>query len=341
MHCKWKFRGKHRKLICAPVLVIVALAGGSCERASEPDTQPEVSELRGDFPPFITPIESYFEYSIGHIPTLDSASYRLKITGALDNPGTFNLDELSKLEMEERILTIECIGNPVNGSLLGTARWKGFSLYELLRSLGIRDCARTVKYTSADGYYTYNTLPELKDAKVLGALYMNGEILPAKYGFPLRIIFPGYFGVRQPGWVVEVEVLESGPEDYWTETGWKTGSPMSIDSKIFFPYQNTTVPIGDSLRIGGAAFGARTIAAVDISLDNGRTWIPASIKEKLDADFTWVFWEVYIRPQVSGPMKIRSRATAGNGIIQPGEDSDVLDGFNSWPVLNLTVAEGD
>jgi DMSO/TMAO reductase YedYZ molybdopterin-dependent catalytic subunit len=317
------------------------LVSWSCERASQPETQLEVSEPRGDFPPFITPIESYFEYSIGHIPTLDSASYRLKISGAVDNPGTFSLDELSKLAMEEKILTIECIGNPVNGSLLGTARWKGFSLYELLRSLGLRDSARTVKYISADGYYTYNTLPELKDAKVLGALYMNGEVLPAKYGFPLRIIFPGYFGVRQPGWVVEVEVLESGPEDYWTETGWRTASPMTIDSKIFFPYQNTTVTTGDSVRIGGAAYGSRKIAAVDISLDEGHTWIPASLKEMSDADYTWVFWEVYIRPQKSGLLKIRSRATAGDGSIQPRADQDVSDGYNSWPLLNLTVTEGD
>jgi len=103
--------------------------------------------------------------------------------------------------MIERTVTIKCIGNPVNGPLLGNATWKGFRLYELLLSLEIKEGASTVKYICADGYFTYSTLSELQNANVIDALYMNEEAIPAKYGFPLRIIFPGYYGVRQPGWI--------------------------------------------------------------------------------------------------------------------------------------------
>jgi hypothetical protein len=317
----------------------VTLASRSCESASEPESEPKPSDPAVDFPPFITPLDTYFEYSIGHTPAIDSASYQLEIAGAVDTPAAFTLDELRKLELQEKTLTIECIGNPVNGSLIGNARWKGFKLYDLLSNLGLQEGARTVKYICADGYYTYNTLSELKNAEVLGALYMNDEPIPAAYGFPLRIIFPGYFGVRQPGWIVRIEVLESGPEDYWTKSGWKTYSPMAPDSKIFFPYSNTNVVLGDSVKIGGAAFGARRIAAVEITLDDGLSWIPANLEQKVDADYVWVFWEAVIKTQNAGPLKIRSRATALDGSVQPRDDSDVSDGYNSWPVLNITVVE--
>ncbi len=152
--------------------------------------------------------------------------------------------------MVEKTLTVECIGNPANGDLLGTATWKGFSVYDLLKNLGIKDGASSVKYLCADGYFTFNTLEELQNREVLGALYMNGEHIPAKYGFPLRIIFPGYHGVRQPGWVVEIELLETGIEDYWSQTQmeiWNTDSSMDIDSKIFFPENNDTLTLGENV----------------------------------------------------------------------------------------------
>jgi DMSO/TMAO reductase YedYZ molybdopterin-dependent catalytic subunit len=341
MHQQIRIFGKSILAFSSLALLIVALASRSCESNVVPGSNPDLSEPVVDFPPFLTPVESYFEYSIGHIPNIDSTSYQLEITGAVDRPAAFSLGELRKLELKERVLTIECIGNPVNGSLIGTSAWKGFKLYDLIAGLGIKEGASSVKYTCADGYYTYNTLSELKSTEVLGALFMNNEPLPATYGYPLRIIFPGYFGVRQPGWVVKIEVLESGPEDYWTKSGWKTYSPMGIDSKIFFPYPNTKLSLGDSLRIGGAAFGAKRIAAVDITLDDGLNWIPASLVQMMDEDFVWVFWEAIILPQTAGPLKIHARATALDGSIQPRDDSDVSDGYNSWPVLNITVVEKD
>jgi len=62
--------------------------------------------------------------------------------------------------MIERTVTLECIGNQANGNLLCNATWIGFSLFDLLAGLGIKEGVSVVKYTCADGYYTYNTLAE-------------------------------------------------------------------------------------------------------------------------------------------------------------------------------------
>lgn len=294
-----------------------------------------------EFPPFITPIEDYFDLRFKIISPIDSASYRLEISGAVLDSVKLSLEDLSKLRMHEKTLTIECIENPPNGELLATAKWRGFRLYDLLDSLGIPELASTVRYTCADGYYTYNTLEEVKNSEVLCALYINDEPIPPKYGFPLRVLFPGYYGVRQPGWVVKIELLGSGPEDFWAQYGWETDSAMAIDSKIFFPGEGETFTLGDTIKVGGAAYGPRRISSVDVTIDGGKTWVPAEIIQDTDQDFVWVFWEASIVPQFTGRRNIYASAISVDGNIQPLSDTDFLDGTNAWSSVQILVRENN
>lgn len=322
-------------------VLVTAMATFGCESNKQPDTKPGDSDQLVDFPAFITSVEDYFELSIGQIPDINGDSYQLEISGVVNNPAFLSLEVLKNKKLIERTFTIECIGNTAGGPLLGNATWKGFHLYDLLEDLGIKEGATAVKYICADGYYTFNTLEELQSAGVIGALYMNDSPIPAKYGFPLRIIFPGYYGVRQPGWVTEIEVVDSMEEDFWERSGWITDTAMAIDSKFFFPPHNSNFTLGDSIRIGGAAFGSRRISAVDITLDYGKTWIPATISHNLDEDYVWVFWEVNVTPPTTGTLTLYSRATAQNGSIQPRDDIDMYDGTNSWPSLTISIKESD
>jgi DMSO/TMAO reductase YedYZ molybdopterin-dependent catalytic subunit len=98
-------------------------------------------------------------------------------------------------------LTFECIGNGKNGSLVGTAVWRGFKLYDFLNALGRDAQATGVRYLAADGFYAPHTLEQIEDHQVIGALYMNGEVIPPVQGFPLRSIIPGFYGAKQPAWV--------------------------------------------------------------------------------------------------------------------------------------------
>jgi DMSO/TMAO reductase YedYZ molybdopterin-dependent catalytic subunit len=320
-------------------ILTLAFSMGSCESKTLDGENPGGPDPVMVFPPFITPNDLYFDTRLDGIPAINSEAYRLKISGAIDHPSTYTLRDLLGMDLVKRTLTVECIGNLANGPLLGTAEWRGFRVYDLLYNLGIQEDATTVKYKSADGYFTFNTLEELKNNKVLGALYMNDESIPPLYGYPLRIIFPGYFGVRQPGWIVEIELLETGPEDYWSGSGWKSDSSMAVDSKIFFPTSKSRFALGDSIRIGGAALGARRISKVEVTLDEGNTWIPATIRQSLDEDFVWLFWEVTVTPLKAGDLRIRSRATAEDGSVQPESDNNYLDGINSWPSVSVTVSE--
>ena len=321
-------------------IFLITLPFTSCETNSPADdNSDDLIDLPG-FPSFITPINEYFELQINGDHSIDGASYHLKIGGAINSPTEFSLEELRNLEMVEKTLTVECIENPINGKLLGTATWKGFNVFKLIEELGIREGVSFVKYVCSDGYFTYNTIEELRESEIIGALYMNDEPIPEKYGFPLRILFPGYYGVRQPGWVVEIELLSSGIRDFWGQTQfekWNTDSSMAIDSKIFFPAKNDTIILGENVTIAGAAYGSKRISLVEVTIDDGETWMAATIKQSMDQDYVWVFWELEFTPLSAGNLSIRARATGQDGRMQPREDFLYLDGTNGWPRVSAYV----
>jgi len=290
-----------------------------------------------DFPDFFTKNEDYFITRIGYVPSINRETYRLEIKGLVDNPTNFSLDELQSLNLTELPLTIECIGNGVNGKLVGTALWKGFNVFDLLETLGISENATGVKYLAADGYYASHTLDQLENNGVLGALYMNGVEIPPVQGFPLRILNPGYYGIKQPAWVTEIEVIDRPLEDYWEDRGWDTSAPIAVDSKIFFPVGSTSINVSQNLRIGGCAFGGTRVKLVEYTLDDGATWSNATIVQQIDADNVWVFWEINTSFSTTGQITLQIRATDIYDNQQNKTDTSYLDGTSSWPMLVINV----
>ncbi len=291
------------------------------------------------FPDFITANKDYFTTRIGGVPEVDAKSFRFKISGLVDTPKSFTLHDLMALPPVELPLTVECIGNFPNGSLVSTAVWKGFRLYDLLLSLGLDSGATGVKYQCADGYYASHTLDQIKDNGVIGALFMNGDAIPQEQGFPLRILNPGYYGAKQPAWVVGLEVSGQPLADYWSDRGWDVSPPMAVDSKIFFPRSGATMTAGDTLYVGGAAFGGTRVAKVEVTTDRGASWKQADIVKSMDADNVWVFWLAKLVLAQTGGVRVNARATDIRGASQPDADPSDSDGSNGWPAIFVSVVD--
>jgi len=289
------------------------------------------------FPDFITSNDDYYVTRIGRVPKISADEYRLEITGKVDNPKEFTLEQLRALPSVEIPLTVECIGNSPSGPLLSTAYWKGFLLYDLLVSLGIQEGATGVRYTAADGYFASHTLDQVKNNKVLAALYMNGEPIPELHGFPLRVLNPGYYGVKQPAWVTRIEVLDRPLRDYWEYRGWDCSPAMPVDCAIFFPEKKTTAKVDEPMKIGGAAFGGGRIARVDLTFDGGKTWTQARIIKSIDKDNVWVFWEGELKFPEKGNYTVNARATDINGNVQEEKDPQKYDGTGDWPLIHVKV----
>jgi hypothetical protein len=150
---------------------------------------------------------------------------------------------------------------------------------------------------------------------------------------------PGYYGIKQPAWVTEIEVIDRPLEDYWEDRGWDTSPPMEIDSKIFFPDEPTSISVNQNLRIGGCAFGGTRVKLVEYTIDDGLTWNNATIIQQIDADNVWVFWEIDVSFSDIDQIALQIRATDIDDNQQIETDSSSLDGTSSWPQIIITVTD--
>ena len=89
--------------------------------------------------------------------------------------------------------------------------------------------------------------PKANEMTTLVAWEMNGEPLPQRHGFPMRMIVPGIYGERNPKWVTRLEFLAKddprlkinrhGIEGvgFYTEQGWGPNIFVPTMSRIDAP----------------------------------------------------------------------------------------------------------
>jgi len=319
-----------KRSIFSLIIVALFIVVSSCSSPSD--------GVSGEgYPDFITTNDDYYVTRIGKIPEIDHETYRLEVTGLVDTSLSLSLDDLYAMELMDLPLTVECIGNSPQGPLLSTAVWKGFFLIELLDMAGLSPEATGVVYRAADGYFASHTLDQVRNNGVTVALFMNGVPIPEKHGFPVRILNPGYYGVKQPAWVTEIEVVDTPIKDYWEERGWDCSPPIAVDSTIFFPEDGADVPVGKPITIGGAAFGGTRIEKIELSIDGGETWTEATVTEDMDVDNVWVFWEAELLFTEPGRYVVNARATDINGNAQVDDDPNRYDGTSDWPMIKIKV----
>src|SRR5499427_9656785 len=135
----------------------VRMAGAESMRWSTthplPNANAAVRPAPGTRPEF-TPLERHYRIDINTIPpAVDGRQWRLKVNGLVETPLAFTLQDLQRYESMHRFITLSCISNPVGGDLIGTQRWTGVSLRQLLPGLGLQPNATHLKIRSADGFY--------------------------------------------------------------------------------------------------------------------------------------------------------------------------------------------
>src|SRR5690606_36573230 len=111
-----------------------------------------------------------------------------------------------------------------------------------------------------------------QDPRSLLVYEMNGEPLPADHGFPLRCLWPGRYGQKQPKWLTRIELVAEPTLGYWESQGWSNEAIIRPNSQIRAPETFVTLP-PEPIRVSGFAFANRTgVAKVEVSTDNGETW---------------------------------------------------------------------
>lgn len=250
------------------------------------------------------------------IPRVPVESWSLRIDGLVDNPFELSFDELTTRDLYEEYVTISCVSNQVGGGLVGNAKWTGVRLAELLEEARPTDEAEQVVGWSVDRWSSGFPIEAVFDGREpLVAVAMNDEPLPARHGFPARLIVPGLYGyVSATKWLERIELTTwDGFDSYWVPRGWAKEGPIKTQSRIDVPRAGRRVAPGDVVAAGVAWAPLKGIERVEVRLDDG-PWLDAELTEPL-SDKAWVQWKAVI-PMSEGEHVLTVRATDGTGETQ-------------------------
>jgi sulfite oxidase len=302
---------------------------------------------------FITPIENFYVRCHMPVPQVDAATWSLKIGGEVNSPIALSLDEIKKLPATTVTTTLECAGNgraffePALAGIqwekgaVGTARFTGTRLSEILKKAGVKSAGINVEMHAADrpvgtmpAFVRQVPMAKAMHADTIIAWDMNGQPIPLPHGAPLRAIVPGWEGAYSVKWLNALNMLAKDSDSFWVATGYRypnrrVAPGAAVDAKDMEPLKGmpvksliTTPANGAALAtgkvvVGGFAWaGENDITRVDVSIDNGASWQAARLTGE-QARTAWRRFEFEFAATKPQSYLILSRATDSAGNMQP------------------------
>jgi sulfite oxidase len=307
----------------------------------------------------VTATDAFYVRSHGTVPECGHDDYRLRVDGAVERELSLSLETLREAFRERHVTaTLQCAGNrragliairdipgeaPWGPGATGTATWSGVALADVLALAGPTDAAEHVGFVGAD------MCPEAKPAQLFGgsipldkaqrpevllAWAMNGELLPAVHGAPLRVVVPGYIGARSVKWLERIELRSEPWAGYFQRVVYRllaadeAPAPdrgialglIALNSAILAPADGATVVAGP-VSVSGYAFagGDRSVQRVDVSTDDGRSWARAELLEDLGR-WAWRQWQVTLTLE-PGEHELVVRAWDSSAATQPEDEA--------------------
>ena len=133
---------------------------------------------------------------------VDLTTYRLKIGGEVNRPLSLTYEEILKLPSITADVLLVCPGYFAN-----YGRWTGVHLKTLLQASQPKGNALLADIKGGRDKVIRIRLDSIEQKKVLLAYRVNGEALPQKHGFPLRLVYEDVYGDEWVKYVDEVVVL--------------------------------------------------------------------------------------------------------------------------------------
>ena len=302
----------------------------------------DLREIDGPF----TPKDQFFTTQHHGHPTVDTQTYRLKVTGLVERPKELTLEDIRGMGKTVLDAGFECSGNSARSvqGLVSNGRWTGLPLREVLKEAGVKEKAREVVFFGADRgteevefrgrkypveqqYGRSIPVDTAMSPEPFLAHALNGEPLTVHQGFPLRLIMPGWYGAPNVKWLVNVHLQEDpyigkyqalwyrtlrgemiGGELKWTETAI---THMRVKSAIA-----RVTRAGDAYKVLGFALTDGTpLQSVEVKIDD-RPWQPAALDSSL-SKYSWKLFTYEWKGASPGEHTLVSRATDANGEVQP------------------------
>ena len=321
----------------------------------------------------ITPVGLHYLLIHYDIPDVDADAFSLRIDGRVAKPVTLSLPDLRERSDHEVTSTMECAGNgrallaphvvsqPWLLEAIGTGRWRGVRLKEILEDAELLDDAVEVVFTGLDrglekgveqNYQRSLALDDALGDDVLLAYEMNGAPLLPQHGFPLRLLVPGWYGMTSVKWLTRIEVVAEPFPGYQMTAGYRfrrdeddEGHPVTrIQPRSLmvppgipdFDTRARIVDAGPCPLQGRAWSGWAPIAHVEVSTDGGDTWADAEL-EPLGSAWAWRGWRYEWNAGEPGEYVLCCRASDEAGNVQPDEPIWNVGGYSNNALQRVPV----
>jgi DMSO/TMAO reductase YedYZ molybdopterin-dependent catalytic subunit len=309
---------------------------------------------------YLTPQSRLFVRNHTRTPQLDRSTYALRLYGdGLATPRgegealSLSFADLQRLPHHELTAVVECTGNgrshfrtqqgqTVSGTAwtlgaVGTVRWSGVRLRDVLASVGLSPDAVSIQATGLDDPFVsggtdygrvrrpFPVEKALDDA--LLAWGINGEDLLPDHGYPLRLVLPGWVGIASIKWLGSLEVSTTQLTSPWNTTfyrmvgpDWPADSPPLTVNPVRSAWElapEQVLPSRPVTLTGRSWSGAGRITRVSVSLDGGARWRPAVLDRRSREEDGWTQWSVRWGNPRPGRHELLARATDEQGRTQP------------------------
>jgi len=165
------------------------------------------------------PFNGYYPES--DVRVIDGASYKLELAGRIRDKKPWTLAELYALPQVSQVTRLICVEG---WSAIG--KWSGVRFSDFLERVGADTTAKYVGFQCADDYYGSIDMPTALHPQTQITFRFADQVLPPKYGYPMRMRIPTKLGFKNPKHIAAIFVTNEYPGGYWEDKGynWFSGS---------------------------------------------------------------------------------------------------------------------
>lgn len=212
-------------------------AGAATDSASPPSAGASTDELGDPLTSYqdVTHYNNYYEFSTNKeavaklAKDFPTSPWSVEVSGLVNNPTTYSIEDFQKFEPEERIYRLRCVE-----AWSMVIPWIGFPLHKLLEEVQPTAEAKYVQFTTlydpntmpAQGAEFYNwpyveglRLDEAMHDLTILATGLYGQPLPNQNGAPIRLVVPWKYGFKSIKAIVKIELVNYQPSTLWMQAG--------------------------------------------------------------------------------------------------------------------------
>jgi hypothetical protein len=174
--------------------------------------------------------DSFRENSIKGPQYIDNETYKLTVTGLVNNTMNYTYDEvIGNHQSFKKVVTLYCVEG-----WKATILWEGILLKDLLAEAQVKPETTTVIFYAEDGYSTSFPLDYIIDNNIMIAYKMNNVTLPPERGYPFQLVAESKWGYKWIKWITTIELSDNADyKGYWESRGYSNtanlGSPFYDD----------------------------------------------------------------------------------------------------------------